>query len=173
MERRFIYVCLPVPLPEHFIWSSSIVYPYLHSCQAFRRFAARRGLPAQLISNNTKTFKSDAKEVKSIGRSPKVQRLLANKGIVWHFIVEKVPWHGGFWERMIQSVKCCLRKSLGRTSMNFESLRTLLIETEATINNQPLTYTYDDEEGVLYLLTPSHLIYGRRIASEHSDHQHP
>ena len=139
--------------------------------QAFRRFAARRGLPARLISDNAKTFKSAAKEVKYIGRSPEVQRFLAKKGIVWDFIVEKAPWHGGFWERMIQSTKRCLRKSLGRTSMDFESLRTLLIEIEATINNRPLTYTYDDEEGVSYPLTPAHLIYGRRIASEPSDRQ--
>ena len=119
--------------------------------QAFRRFAER--------------------EVKSIGRSTEIQRFLANKSIVWDFIVEKAPWHGGFWERIIQSTKRCLRKSLGRTSMNFESLRTLLIEIEATINNRPLTYTYDDEEGVLYPLTPSHLTYGRRISSEPSDRQ--
>ncbi|XP_074608745.1 uncharacterized protein LOC141863176 [Acropora palmata] len=139
--------------------------------QAFRRFAARSSLPARLISDNAKTFKSAAKEVKSIGRSTEVQRFLANKGIVWDFIVEKAPVHGGFWERMIQSTKRCLRKSLGRTSMNFESLRTLLIEIEATINNRPLTYIYDDEERVWYPLTPSHLIYGRRIASEPSDRQ--
>ena len=37
--------------------------------QAFRRFAARRGLPARLISDNARTFKSAAREVKSIGRS--------------------------------------------------------------------------------------------------------
>ena len=103
-------------------------------------------------NDNAKTFKSAAKEVKSIGRSTEVQRFLANKGIVWDFIVEKGPWHGGFWERMIQSTKPCLRKSLGSTSMNFESLQTLLIEIEATINNQPLMYIYDDEEGVSYPL---------------------
>jgi len=66
--------------------------------QAFRRFAARRGLATRLISDNAKTFKSAAKEVKSIGHSPEVQHFLANKGIVWDFIVEKAPWHGGFWE---------------------------------------------------------------------------
>jgi len=55
--------------------------------------------------------------------------------------------------------------------MDFESLRTLLIEIEATINSRPLTYTYDDEEGVSYPLTPAHLIYGRRIAPEPSNRQ--
>ena len=72
---------------------------------------------------------------------------------------------------MIQSTKCCLRKSVGRTSMNFYSLRTLLAEIEATINNRPLTYIYDDEEGVSCPLTPSHLINGRRITSKPSDRQ--
>lgn len=120
--------------------------------QAFARFAPQRGLPVQLISDNAKTFKSAAKEEKSIGRSTEVQHFLVNKGIVWDFIIEKAPWKGGFWERMNQLMKRCLRKSLGCTSMNFESLQTLLIEIEATINNRPLTYTHDDE-GVLYPLT--------------------
>ena len=86
--------------------------------QAFRRFAARRGLPARLISDNAKTFKSAAKEVKYIGRSPEVQRFLANKGIVWDFIVEKAPWHGGFWERMIQSTGETLFTEIFRTHLN-------------------------------------------------------
>ena len=32
--------------------------------QAFRRFAARRGLPARILSDNAKTFKSAVQEVK-------------------------------------------------------------------------------------------------------------
>ena len=42
-------------------------------------------------------------------------------------------------------------------------LRTLLVEIEATINNRPLTYMYDDENGISFPLTPSDLIHGRRI----------
>ena len=59
--------------------------------QAFRRFPAWRGLPARLISDNPKTFKSAVKEVKSIGRSTEIQRFLTSKGIIWDFIVEKAP----------------------------------------------------------------------------------
>ena len=54
-------------------------------------------------------------------------------------------------------------KTLGRSSMNFEALRTILVEIEATINNRPLTYIYDDQEGIYYPLTPSQLIYGRQL----------
>jgi hypothetical protein len=56
-----------------------------------------------------------------------------------------------------------LKKSLGRTSLGFEAMRTLLVEIETTINNRPITYIYDDEDGVSYPLTPSQLIYGRQI----------
>ena len=33
------------------------------------------------------------------------------------------------------------------------------------INARPLTYVHDDSEGIDYALTPSHLIYGRKITS--------
>ena len=55
--------------------------------------------------------------------------------------------------------------------MDFESLRTILVEIEATINNRPLTYIYDDDEGISYPLTPSQLVYGRQISLTPSDRQ--
>lgn len=151
---RKVYICLFTCVSTrgvHLELVDSLSVPAF--LQAFRCFTARRGLPAQLLSDNAKTFKSAAKDVRSVECSPEVQRYLATKGVVWDFIVEKAPWHGGFWEGMIQSTKRCLRKSLGRTSMNFDSLRTLLAEIEATINNRRLTYIYDDEEGVSYECT--------------------
>ena len=71
---------------------------------------------------------------------------------------------GGFWERLVRSVKNCIRKTLGRSTLNFEELRTLLIKVEATLNNRPLTYLYDDENGISYPLTPASSIYGRRVS---------
>ena len=139
--------------------------------QAFRRFAARRGLPTKLLSDNAKTFKCAAKEVKKITRSTEVQRYLVNKGVTWDFIIEKAPWQGGIWERMVRSMKRCLKKTVGRASLSFEEMRTLLIEIEATLNNRPLTYVYDDEQGISYPLTPSALIYGRTIATTPNDKQ--
>ena len=77
--------------------------------------------------------------------------------------MEKAPWWGGFWERMVRCVKTCLKKHMGRSSLTFEDLRTILVEIEAILNNRPLTYVYDDSEGVSYPLTPSQLIYGRQL----------
>ena len=46
--------------------------------QSFRRFLARRGLPATLISDNAKTYKATSKEIVKIARAQKVRRYLAN-----------------------------------------------------------------------------------------------
>ncbi|XP_028413524.1 uncharacterized protein LOC114536361 [Dendronephthya gigantea] len=139
---------------------------------AFRRFISRRGMPRKILTDNAKTFKAAAKEVTKIYHSNHVKRYLADNGISWEFITEKAPWHGGFWERLIKSIKRCLKKQIGRTSSTFEELRTILVEIEATLNNRPLTYIYDDEQGVSYPLTPASLIYGRRISTAPNDSQH-
>ena len=113
---------------------------------AFRRFTSRRGLPATLITDNAKTFRGASREIEKILRSKEVLRYLTNNRITWKFIVEKAPWWGGFWERL-----------------SHDQLSTLLVEVEAVINSRPLTYVEDDQDGISYTLSPSHLINGRRI----------
>ena len=126
---------------------------------AFRRFASRRGLPATLISDNAKTFKAASNEIMKIKRSTEVLDHLSKNGVTWSFIVEKAAWWGGFWERMIQTVKHTLRKVIGRLCLNFEELRTLLVVVECVVNARPIIYLEDDQDGISYALSPAHLIY--------------
>ena len=79
--------------------------------------------------------------------------------------MEKAPWWGGFWEHPIQNVKRCLKKCIGRITLSYDELQTLLIEAETIVNCRPLTYVEDDHYGVTYSLSPSHVIHGRRITS--------
>ena len=89
---------------------------------AFCRFISRQGLPATLLSDNAKTFKSASKEICSIARSTEVSQYLTNQRTSWKFIVAKAPWWDGLWERMVQSVK---RKIIGKATLRFEELNTI------------------------------------------------
>ena len=126
------------------------------SCAAFisclRRFVGRRGYPMLFISDNAKCF---------IGNE--LKRYLKLHEIDWKFILEVSPWWGGFYERMVQTVKRALRKVLRRTSATYDELLTLVIEIEAVINCRPLCYLYSDD--IEEVLTPSHLLTGRRLLS--------
>ena len=76
--------------------------------------------------------------------------------------MEKAPWQGGFFERLIQSAKRCLKRTIGNAKLSHEELSTIVTEVELILTSRPLTYvsTEDLEEP----LTPSHLITGRRFS---------
>ena len=114
------------------------------------RFASRRGTPNEIINDNFKTFKS--KEVK---------HLMTQLHVRQRFILPASPWWGGFYERLVRSVKTSLRKILKKSLLNFEELQTVLTEIEAVINERPLCYTSDEDIG--NTITPNHLIYGRHL----------
>ena len=129
--------------------------------RSFKRFSARQGLPVSMISDNGRTFVAAAKEVDSIFSNPEVERYFNQRGIKWRFNVPRAPWWGGLFKRLVRSVKRCLRKNLSKARPTYEELLTALAEVEFILNSRPLTYvkSSDFEEP----LTPSHLMYGRRI----------
>ena len=75
------------------------------------------------------------------------------------FITPLSPWHGGFWERMVRSVKTPLRKICSGANLKEVELRTLLTQIEATINDRPIGGLQGDENG--RVLTPFDLLAGR------------
>ena len=129
--------------------------------RCLKRFIARRGLPVTIRSDNAQTFRRANKELVAIFESDEVQRFVGQKGIIWRFMLEKAPFFGGFYERMVQVVKRCLRKILGSAKLDYEELVTVITEVEGTINSRPLTYIYSDD--IEEPITPAHLILGRRI----------
>ena len=84
-------------------------------------------------------------------------------GPEWKFILPASPWWGGFWERLVQSTKRCLRKVLGKSKLTYEELLTVTVEIEGVLNSRPLCYVYDDPMD--NVITPSHLMIGRRLLS--------
>ena len=60
---------------------------------------------------------------------------------------------GGCWERMVKGVKQPLKKTVGRSTLDYDELQTAVMEIRAIVNARPLTYVYDDEESVSTSLT--------------------
>jgi len=118
---------------------------------AFRRFASRRSLPLKMYSDNGAQLK---------GADALLKRYFGPLAPEWKFIVPLSPWWGGWWERLVRSVKSGLRKSLGRRCLTRSELETVLLEVEACINSRPLTFVSDDIDGT-QPLTPSHFLIGK------------
>ena len=131
--------------------------------RCLKRFTARRGIPKQFISDNVKTFKATAQYLDAVFKDDLVQVHLAKLGVTWRFNLERAPWWGGAFERLVRSTKRCLKKVIGRAHLSLDELTTMLAEIEAVLNSRPLAYvSADDEEEPI---TPSHLIVGRWILS--------
>lgn len=126
-----------------------------------RRVCARRGTPTLMVSDNAKTFKATVKLLKKLANECTVVNFLESRRITWWFNLKRAPWQGGIFERMVGTVKRCLRKVLGNARLSFDELSTVMTEIECTVNARPLTYQYNDLEEPL---TPSHLIFGRRFS---------
>ena len=131
---------------------------------SFRRFASRRSLPSIMVSDNASTYQSAAEELQQLFRSKELTHHLSKQGVQWQFIPKRAPWYGGWWERLIGLTKSTLKKVLGRARISLTTLQALVAEVEAVLNDRPLTYVSSDITD-LEPLTPSHLLYGRRISS--------
>ena len=150
--RQKLYVCLftcAVTRAVHLELTASLSQEEF--LMALRRFAARRGLPSVIYSDNARTF---------TGADALLQRYFGHLAPRWKFIVPRSPWWGGWWEKLIHSVKVGLRKSLGTRCLTRIELETVLIEVESCVNSRPLTQVTDSVESE-NLLTPSHFLMER------------
>ena len=120
--------------------------------RGFKRFISRRGVPKLIIHDNFKTFKS-----------LDVKRFMLYHGIEQTFILPLSPWWGGFYERLVRTVKSSLKKILGKSFATFEELQTILCAVEAVIISRPLVYLSSDD--IDEAITPYHLIHGRTLVN--------
>ncbi|GBL89167.1 hypothetical protein AVEN_255283-1 [Araneus ventricosus] len=104
---------------------------------ALRRFIASSGRPSIINSDNGTNFIGMDNSLKTIN----LRRLeMSFTPITWKFIPPTAPWWGGFWERLIGLLKRILRKVLGRTSLNYQEMETILCDCDSQLNSRPLIY---------------------------------
>ena len=117
---------------------------------ALIRFFSRRGVSKLVISDNYKSFKSI-----------EIEDFLQKKDIKWVFILEKSPWWGGFYERLIGITKLCLNKCMGKSRLTYDKIATFSVKAESIINSRLLTYVDNDLNNDV--LTPSQLVCGCKL----------
>ncbi len=77
-----------------------------------------------MISDNAKTFKSAKKLIETTLDDPTVKRLFVDLQLTWTLNLEKAPWQGELFERLIQSAKRCLKRTIGKSKLSFDKLLT-------------------------------------------------
>lgn len=112
--------------------------------QALKRFIARRGRPFVIFSDNGTNFKGTENLFQTIDWN-NVQEYCTVDRLKWKFNPPAAPWWGGFFERLVGLVKRVLRKTLGRSSLTYCEMETMLCDCESIINSRPLTYISDDQ----------------------------
>lgn len=114
---------------------------------AIMQFTYRRGIPKHIYSDNAAYFVTVSKDI-----APSLR-------LQWHFITERAPWHGGFWERLMSLIRKPLRIMHRDRVINFDEFQLVVLKTEAVLNSRPITYiTADNREDVP--LTPAHFLIG-------------
>ncbi|UYV62396.1 hypothetical protein LAZ67_2000392 [Cordylochernes scorpioides] len=120
---------------------------------ALERFIKRRGRPSTIFSDNGTNFvgannffkKVDWERVSNDGKVKRIE---------WKFIPPTAAWWGGWWERLIRSLKDILKRMLGTSTLTYQQLMTLLCHAEAVMNGRPMTYVSDDPND-LVTISPS------------------
>lgn len=123
-----------------------------HFILALKRFIYRRGI----YTDNGTNFHGTANLLGKIDWE-KVQSNFRLERIVWIFIPPAAPWWGGFWERMVRTMKEYLRKILGHNKLTKVELDTTICFVESLINGRPLTPVTEDPND-LSLITPAQFI---------------
>ena len=131
---------------------------------AYKRFTARRGICATLLSDcgtNLRGADSKLRDLFSLTSKELgvLASLLAKDGTQWRFNPPAAPHFGGKWEAGVKSVKYHLRRVIGDQLFTFEEMTTLLTQIEAVLNSRPLSQLTEDPNDLI-ALTPGHFLIG-------------
>ena len=161
-----VYICLFTSLTTRAI-NLEVVEDLSSSTflQALHRHCSLFSTPRLILLDKAQTFKRAEKDLQTLlshFESPIVQSTFTQKRIRFLYIPARSPHWGGVYERMIGLVKSMLRKVLCHSLVMLVELNTLVKETQAVLNDLPLTVINPDVHE-LQPLTPNHLLFGFNI----------
>ncbi|GBN64011.1 hypothetical protein AVEN_81864-1, partial [Araneus ventricosus] len=84
--------------------------------------------------------------------------------IFWKFIPPTAAWWGGWWERLVRTLKDLFKRTLGKSVLTSNELYTVICDCESIINCRPLTYVSENPEELIPL-TPSMFLIENRSSN--------
>ncbi|XP_036347054.1 uncharacterized protein LOC118756397 [Rhagoletis pomonella] len=133
---------------------------------ALKRFICTRGKPKTLWSDNATNFvgaKNELAELKQLFFNDQnrqaIHQQCLDDGIDFRFIPPRSPHFGGLWEASVKTAKFHFWRVVGLSVLNFDELRTLVVEISAVMNSRPLCPLTENPED-LDVLTPAHFLIG-------------
>ena len=149
-----------------------------------QRFAARRGMPQKIHSDNFKSFLSaknqfeQLEELDTILNSDKLRAKVARPPyhIEWTNSIPLSPWTNGIVEAIVKCFKNSFLKVFKNTQMSQQEVETIVANCEANVNSRPIMAISTDPHDITSLLvTPGHLLLGKPIRTmpSHFDHLRP
>ncbi|UYV69201.1 hypothetical protein LAZ67_6002812 [Cordylochernes scorpioides] len=113
--------------------------------QSLERFIRIYGRPTMIFSDNGRNFVGTDNFFQQIDWK-KLQESDCVRPIQWRFNPPFAAWWGGWWERLIRSMKNLLKKTLGKATLRKEQLVKMLEEVQSIMNGRPLTYISEEME---------------------------
>ncbi|XP_021947059.1 uncharacterized protein LOC110845007 [Folsomia candida] len=120
---------------------------------SLEKFACVMGRPNLIISDNGTNFVGANNLMKKLDWT-RLEKNLNLKRIMWTYNPATAAWWGGWWERLVRTVKDLLRKMIGSAKLTMKELEKCLASVSYTINNRPLTTLTEDCEDLIPL-TPA------------------
>ena len=136
----------------------------------FFRFAAMRGCPDHVYSDNGSNFRRTREELRLIslaGRSLRAQY----PQMQWHLNPPYTPHMGGAWERMVGLLKTSLKTVITPGIHTEDEFHTATVLAREFVNCRPLAYVSGDpnDEAVL---TPNSFLRPGNSLPPHEEHKH-
>ncbi|XP_058839748.1 uncharacterized protein LOC131695296 [Topomyia yanbarensis] len=138
---------------------------------AFKRFVARRGIPALVMCDNALNFvgaKRELDELVQLFNSEQFQQSVARGAqhdrIDFRFIPPRSPNFGGLWEAAVKSFKGHFKCTIGNRVLQHDEMQTVVAQIEATLNSRPLTPISNDTSD-FEALTPGHFLIQRPLTA--------
>lgn len=125
---------------------------------AMVRFFNLYGVPTHIYSDNARSFVAGCDLVKQVFVSDEFVGKFSTFNIKHLTIPLYSAWFGSVWERLIKTVKSCLFKLVGRKSLEYFEVLTVLSDVQNAINSRPLTYRCSEDAG-LDVITPNAFLH--------------